>query len=82
MINKIKQWFGWITVETLQTQSESILNVFNKTAVDLEIVNNQIQTEIEKRDAKIGQLIMEQEKMDNIKGANQKVIDKINSFLS
>lgn len=82
MINKILKFFGWVSVESLQKESELILNVFNKTAVDLEIVNNQIEDEIESRNIKISNLKIEQDKMCNIQIANQKIIDKINTFLS
>ena len=45
-INKIKNLFNRNSVEALLSESKSILNVFNKTVLDLEIVNCQIEEEI------------------------------------
>jgi len=82
MIDKIKQFLGFNSVKSLQTKSESILDVFNKTAVDLDYVNSQISTEVSNRDLQIEKLEKEQVDLNSIKSANQKIIDKIHTFLS
>ena len=70
------------TVQSLQQESQGILNVFEKTKSDLENVNGRITNQFESRRIEIERLLQEQDQLVVQKEQNTKVINKISEFLS
>jgi hypothetical protein len=70
------------TVQSLQQESQGILNVFEKTKSDLENVNGRINNQFESRRIEIQRLLDEQAQLEVQKTQNTKVINKISEFLA
>lgn len=70
------------TVQSLQQESQGILNVFEKTRSDLENVNGRITNQFESRRIEIERLLQEQDQLVVQKDQNTKVINKITEFLA
>ena len=70
------------TVQSLQQESQGILNVFEKTKSDLENVNGRITNQFESRRIEIERLLQEQDQLVVQKDQNTKVINKITEFLA
>ena len=69
-------------VQSLQQESQGILNVFEKTKSDLENVNGRITNQFESRRIEIERLLQEQDQLVVQKEQNTKVINKISEFLA
>lgn len=81
MINKILAYFGFKQIESLASKSDNILNVFNKTVVELDKVNNEIEQVIETKVDKINDLHAEVAVLSKMSADNLKIKNKIKSFL-
>jgi len=81
MINKIIDWFNGSSVKSLTDKSSSVLNVFQKTVLELEIVNSKVTEEIDNRELIIKHLELEKVELEKLKISNDKVVTKITEFL-
>lgn len=81
MLDKIKRLLNSNSVDRLQSKSDGILNVFRETVNELSLVNSQINEEIKFREEEIKRLTSDKLKLSDNRISNEKVINKINSFL-
>jgi len=81
MIVKILAYFGFKKVESLSNKSNNILNVFNKTVVELDSVNNEIEQEIGTTVDKINDLHAKVATLNRMSSDNLRIKNKIKSFL-
>ena len=68
--------------EHLIKRSESILDVFNKTIADLQLVNNVMEEQSEYLEEEAAKLILEKDKLVSTITKNKTVIDKIDQFIN
>lgn len=68
-------------LQSLKSKSTAAISVFQKTVSDLAAVNEEIDTESEKREAQIDTLRDEQRQLNAVFVQNEKFIDKLNEFL-
>lgn len=67
-------------VEKLQKKSESVISVFTKTVNELVQVDNEIDTEIGKRQQEITELQAEVDALTVTKSKNESVVNRIKAF--
>ena len=70
------------SVAGLQSKSEKIFNVFTQTVQDLTSVNNDVEQAMNQRQQEIERIQAEHNSLHSIKASNQKMIDKINTFIN
>ena len=70
------------SVTSFQEESKNIFNVFTETVNKLSTINSKIENASENRKVKANELISEAEQLDAQKVKNEKLIEKINSFLN
>ena len=70
------------SLDKLKKQSDKALNAFNTIVTDLTNSNKQLATEKETRVKSIEQLTSEVSSIEELEVKNNKVINKINKFLS
>jgi prefoldin subunit 5 len=84
LLDKFTKTIKGIDVEVaeLEKKAENVLNVFKSTVEELSEVNKTIDDNIATVDTHIKSLTDTSARLAKNKEANQKVIDKINEFLS
>ena len=70
------------TDEQLKQESFKIQNIFQDTANQLISVNIKIAKEVETKQAQIEDLLSSQKDLEETKSKNEKLANKINSFLN
>lgn len=76
----MKLVIGGTSVSSISNKSSGILDVFNKTIVDLSAVNDIIDKETSAKELEIEKLQAEAKHLQSLKDKHNKVINKINSL--
>ena len=69
------------SISGLIDRSSKIVDIFTKTVSDLTTINAEAKISIEDREAEIKRISEENQRLNELIGGNQKVIDKITNIL-